>query len=530
MALKFKPALHWKLILSVSALIMLTSITLGWFAGQYAVDLIKNGLMDRGRSLARNLAYNSEYGVLIGSQEVLTQLLDGVIRQEDVSYAVVSNEAGELLASARFGQLAEIPHKSTARIRLQPTSWTDSATLAYEIPSGQEVFYEIVYPIKTRQVRREREEIGLTMDETLGTGTASAAERTIGTAAVGMSLSLKRVNATVISILTSIALLTVLVILAGIGVTVVLAKVIAGPVKQLAEAARQIAEGDLHSQVAVRSRDEIGDLADSFNRMADSVWQRENALREINAQLEEASRNKSQFLANMSHELRTPLNAILGFTGILLKDAGGNISPEERQEFLSNIRTSGRHLLGLINEVLDLSKIDAGKMELKRENFSLPDVLEGIRQTVEPLARKKRIALEMRIDSRLSTLSADEVRFREILFNLLSNAIKFTRDAGHVRVQADARDGWAEFSVADNGIGIKPEDRARIFQEFEQVEMSAERRFEGTGLGLTLAKKFVELHGGKIWLESEVDKGSTFYFTLPLDTSTEKDIRHTKES
>jgi len=533
---KFQPALLWKLILSISALIVLTSITLGWFAGQYAVDLIKSGLIERGRSLARNLAYNSEYGVLIANQAIITQLVDGVIKEEDVLYAVVQNEDGESLAGARSTQLSILPPKTVERKELREVTWTDPTTKAYQIYWGGEVFYEVTFPVKTRQVRRTREEIGLTIDETLSTG-APVIERTIGLAAVGMSLSEKRVNAAIINILRSIALLTGLVIVAGIGVTIFLVKLIAGPVNQLATAATRIAEGDLSSHVAVKSRDEIGALAASFNRMAESIQQRERelrhhaeeldrlnhrlvtqqeALQQINAQLAAASQHKSQFLANMSHELRTPLNAIIGFSGILLNPALGKVSDEERREFLSNIMTSGKHLLGLINEVLDLSKIEAGRVTVSQDRFSIPEVLESVRQTIEPLADKKQITITTTIDPALTVIIADETKFRQVLYNLLSNAIKFTPPAGQVQLFANAGKDGAEFAVVDTGIGIKPEDRARIFQEFEQVEMSAERRFEGTGLGLTLAKKLVELQGGRIWLESEVGKGSTFSFALPF--------------
>jgi signal transduction histidine kinase len=539
---KSRIALAWKFILSISVLIILTSITLGWFFGGYGVELIKDGLMERGRSLARNLASNSEYGVLIGNQEILSQLVNGAIKEEDVLYAVILNEEGEGLAGARSEQLPILPPRSAQREQLRKVSWSDSTTRAYRIHWGGEEFYEITYPVKTQEIKRGREEIGLTVEETLGTVTTGGNEKIIGLAAVGMSLSQKRVNATIINILRSIAILTGLVILVGIGMTIFLVKVIAGPVNQLATAAKRIAEGDVTSQVTIKSRDEIGELAASFNRMAESIQQRENDLRhhaeeldrlnhrlvaqqeqlqQINAQLAAASQHKSQFLANMSHELRTPLNAIIGFSGILLNQSLGNVSEAERREFLGNIMISGKHLLGLINEVLDLSKIEAGRITLSQDRFSVPEVLERVRQTIEPLAHKKQITIATTIDPALTVLIADETKFRQILFNLLSNAIKFTPQAGQVQLFAHAKKDSAEFAVVDTGIGIKPEDRERIFQEFEQVEMSAERRFEGTGLGLTLAKKLVELQGGRIWLDSEVGKGSSFSFALPLVNRTE---------
>lgn len=535
---EIKVGLPWKFTLSVSALIMLTSITLGWFFGRYGIDLIANALVNRGRSLARNLSYNSEYGVLIGSKDLLTQLVEGVIREEDVLYVIIKNAAGEPLASAQSEQLPEIPPSTAHRRPFEHRAWEDRSTQAYRVEWQKEAIYEITHPIITKQVRREREEIGLTLEETLGKGWFLEKERTIGSVSVGMSLSLKRVNETVTNIYRTIALLTGFVILAGIGVTVFLVKVIAGPIEQLVAATKQIAQGDLSFQVGIKSKDEIGELADSFNRMAKSLEERERELRdhaeelnrlnrqlvlqqeqlrEINAQLEAANRHKSQFLANMSHELRTPLNAIIGFSEVLLgKSTGQQISHEEREEFLGNILGSGKHLLDLINEILDLSKVEAGKVSINLESFSVQEALAEVLHTLQPLAAKKAINIEVTVEPNLTTLRADAVKFRQILFNLLSNAIKFTPEGGEVFVRASKTDAWAEFSVRDTGIGITPENQHRIFEEFLQVQMSAARQFEGTGLGLTLAKRFVELHGGRIWVESEEGKGSIFTFTIPF--------------
>jgi signal transduction histidine kinase len=202
----------------------------------------------------------------------------------------------------------------------------------------------------------------------------------------------------------------------------------------------------------------------------------------------------------------------------LLNESLGKVNDDERREFLGNIMISGKHLLGLINEVLGLSRIEAGRVTLSRKPFSVAEVLQSVRKTVEPLADKKRITIATTVDLALPPLTADETKFKQILYNLLSNAIKFTPEAGQVHVRAQANNESVQISVRDTGIGIKPEDRERIFQEFEQVETSFERRFEGTGLGLTLAKKLVELQGGKIWLESELGEGSTFAFSLPLSS------------
>jgi signal transduction histidine kinase len=257
--------------------------------------------------------------------------------------------------------------------------------------------------------------------------------------------------------------------------------------------------------------------------------------------LEEANRHKSQFLANMSHELRTPMNAIIGFSEVLL-DPSFPVSEEERTQFLTDILTSGKHLLKLINEVLDLSKIEAGRMELQLAPADLAEVIEQVQSTTRPLASQKDIELAAQCDPTIRPFPMDAARIRQVLLNLVGNALKFTPDGGSVLVttrriiwsggrlayasmpvngsdsRTDARDGeYVEVAVSDTGPGIAAEDQERIFQEFQQAQASAGgAKPEGTGLGLTLAKKFIEMHGGRIWVESKVGKGSTFTFSLPV--------------
>jgi signal transduction histidine kinase len=233
------------------------------------------------------------------------------------------------------------------------------------------------------------------------------------------------------------------------------------------------------------------------------------------AQLESASRHKSEFLANMSHELRTPLNAVIGFSEVLLQRMFGDLNAKQ-DEYLKDIYASGQHLLSLINDILDLSKIEAGRMELIPAPFHLPSALENAVTLVKERASRHGIALEVDIDPRLGELVGDERKVKQVLLNLLSNAVKFTPEGGCISLKASRKDGLVEIAVTDTGIGIAPEDQAAIFEEFRQVGSDETRKQEGTGLGLTLAKKFVELHGGRIWVESEPGCGSTFTFTLPV--------------
>jgi signal transduction histidine kinase len=231
-------------------------------------------------------------------------------------------------------------------------------------------------------------------------------------------------------------------------------------------------------------------------------------------QLEVASRHKSEFLANMSHELRTPLNAIIGFSEVLVERMFGEMN-EKQEEYLTDIHASGQHLLSLINDILDLSKIEAGRMELELTDFDLPTAIDNALTLVRERAGRRGIALHESVDRRLGPLRGDERKVRQVLLNLLSNAIKFTPEGGQIDVRAVLGDRTVEVAVSDTGVGIASDDQKVIFEEFRQVGTAA-KKVEGTGLGLALAKKFIELHGGRIWVKSEVGAGSTFTFALPL--------------
>jgi len=262
---------------------------------------------------------------------------------------------------------------------------------------------------------------------------------------------------------------------------------------------------------------ELVDVLKTFATQSALAIQNARLFHEIadkSRQLEAASRHKSEFLANMSHELRTPLNAVIGFSEVLLQRMFGALT-DKQDEYLKDIYASGQHLLSLINDILDLSKIEAGRMELAPAPFHLPSALDNAVTLVRGRADRHGIALQVDIDRQLGELLGDERKVKQVVLNLLANAVKFTPEGGRIGLTARRRDGAVEIAVTDTGVGIAPEDQAAIFEEFRQVG-SDERKQEGTGLGLTLAKKFVELHGGRIWVESEVGRGATFAFTLPV--------------
>ncbi len=279
-----------------------------------------------------------------------------------------------------------------------------------------------------------------------------------------------------------------------------------GPIQRTETRLDEIASGDFVGTLDVVNRDELGALAANVNRMNDE-------LRRLYRELETASLHKTEFLASMSHELRTPLNAIIGFSQVLRDRLFGDLN-DKQEEYLEDILASGNHLLALINDVLDLSKIEAGQVQLEIGAFSLRGAVERGAVMVRERAAEGGVELALELAPDVDVVQGDERRTRQVIFNLLSNAVKFTPAGGVVQVETARSAGEVIVSVADTGPGIAPEDEARIFEEFKQTELGLEQR-EGTGLGLAVSKRLVELHGGRIWVESGPGRGSRFIFTLP---------------
>jgi signal transduction histidine kinase len=285
----------------------------------------------------------------------------------------------------------------------------------------------------------------------------------------------------------------------------ILSRALTGPIRRIDTRLAAIASGDFSGHVEVPNRDELGALAANLNRTNDELGR-------LYRELEEASRHKSEFLANMSHELRTPLNAVIGFSDVLRDQMFGELN-EKQMDYVNDIHTSGRHLLTLINDILDMSKIEAGRMDLQVSSFNLPEVLRNSVSLLRERATRQGITLSLEVDASIDGIDADERLLKQVLFNLLSNALNFTDRGGRVEVVAQDRGNDVAISVRDDGAGIAPEDQARIFLEFEQAGKSKAQ--EGTGLGLALSRRFVELHGGRLTVDSAPGKGSTFIFTLP---------------
>jgi signal transduction histidine kinase len=305
-------------------------------------------------------------------------------------------------------------------------------------------------------------------------------------------------------------ILVAAVALASLVLTLVLGHAISrsviDPVRIIHDGLNRIAAGDFTQRIEVPNRDELGELAAHVNSACDELQQ-------LYQSLQEASRHKSQFLANMSHELRTPLNAVLGFSELLLDGIYGD-PPEKMRSVVERIQRNGRHLLGLINDVLDLSKIEAGQLRLSLADYSVEELVSGVYTSVESLAAEKRLGLRIAVPPGLPPARGDERRLAQALFNLVGNAIKFT-DAGEVRIEVEAMGDSYRFSVQDTGPGIDEADQAKIFQEFQQVDNSITKMKGGAGLGLAIVKSIVEMHGGRIWIESRLGHGATFSFLVP---------------
>ncbi len=293
------------------------------------------------------------------------------------------------------------------------------------------------------------------------------------------------------------------------------------PVREAHGFLGQVAKGDFSTTITVPNRDEFGALATRMNQMSRELHrlytdQRQAAqqLQTLNEELERASKAKSDFLASMSHELRTPLNAILGYSELMLDEIYGEV-PAKIRDVLERVQQSGRHLLGLINDVLDLSKIEAGRMELSPTEYSVGDIVDTVSSSLRSLAAEKGLGFVAGAQADIPVAFGDGQRITQCLMNLAGNALKFTKQ-GRVAIWVERQGETLVYRVSDTGIGIPQDQLESIFAEFRQADSAITREFGGTGLGLSITKKFVEMHGGRIWVESEVGKGSTFFFSIPL--------------
>ena len=538
-------SLKVKALVFISLMILAVGASLSWYFLRQAQGILTDELQRRALSLTKNLAHASQYGVLTRDEGILQPLIEGILQEDSVLLALITDAQGTVLAQgSRERADAGSEQQGTAlATQVSAISVTQETVPAvyYRVIDNRGV-YQAVAPIEATQVmpseRMQHVSAELMLGGTASGAAPSAATQTVRRGHVQILLSPESMQADIRKTFITGIGLTCGIILVGVLIAFVFYSYTLTPVQAMAGAASRIAAGDLSQRVKVTSRDEIGVLAMSFNHMAASLdatyrdleqlnigleekvqerteelQSQQKQLQEVNIQLEIANRHKSEFLANMSHELRTPLNAIIGFSEVLLDKMFGDLNGKQ-EEYLDDILSSGRYLLSLINDILDLSKVEAGMLELELGTFDLRQLLEGSLVMVKERALAHGLTLALEIADDVDTLTGDERKVKQILFNLLSNAVKFTPDGGKVGITASVTDAVVQVAVWDTGVGIVADDQQRIFEEFQQVGQGLAGKTEGTGLGLTLAKKFVELHGGTIWVESALGHGSTFTFTL----------------
>ncbi|UCD71362.1 MAG: HAMP domain-containing protein [Syntrophobacterales bacterium] len=533
--------IHLKFILVTVLLILLTSTTMSWFFITREVNLIQANLRHKGETLVRTLANSSLYSVITNNQEMLKTLVRGAIREEEVVFCLIQDAQGGVLAksysAANAGKKRELH-------LLVCSSFIHTILL-----EGDEIAQQ-KDPVSFRDSRVEIDPLSNLWQGLIG---KPVAKNAVGVAHLG--LSLHRMDRELAEVKRNVGILILVVVGIGILITILLVDIIVNPIGQLVSATRRITRGDLSHPVAISTNDEIGDLARSFNQMVrqleDSRKELEdysitlerkveerttelehnvtelsearmatlNILEDINEakkELEKANREliemdemKSKFLGTASHELKTPLTAIKANVDFILSGREGPM-PRNFRQYLVTIQRNTNRIQEIMEKMLDMARIKAGKIDLLVERVNLLKAVKEYVKEIKPV--EKRIDIKIKIPRDIH-VEVDKNRLHDIYINLLSNAFRFTSPGGEVKIGARRDNDVVLAEVSDSGVGIPEDQREKVFDEFYQVDR---KRYGGTGLGLTIVKGIVEEHGGKIWVDSEVGRGSTFYFTVPL--------------
>ncbi|HUK55252.1 MAG TPA: response regulator [Nitrospiria bacterium] len=563
-------SLRMKFTLMIGLMIVMVGLSLGWYSLYSMRREMENELLMRGKSLTLALASTSKFGVIAEDSANLKNIIQGTLDSEQkptaLEYIRIYNAKQTILAE----QFREGEEDKSKLSIVQPGEFDEAKTeiLVKRVadPKGDDEYpYALLAPI----ILHKTVNAGIDETTTQLFNLQSGRDQAVLIGYVELGISDAPVRDKGKELVRFYVLLTFGVIAFGILGSSWFVRAILRPVQGMIETAILISRGDLSKSVDVVSGDELGQLARIFNRMTDSLRERDTQLqtqfqalesthadlRQTTRELEvskdqlelrvrqrteelankntelqtmmekaqEADRLKTQFLANMSHELRTPLNAIIGFAQVMLEGIDGQITDVQRKD-LTAIYQSGKHLLEMINDILDVAKIEAGQMTLHLEETRLDEIVQSVMASSKGLIKGKEIEVTSEVAKDLPMIRADRVRLRQVLLNLISNAVKFTAK-GEVRVKAVRNSKSIRVSVSDTGMGIRQDDVPKLFKEFRQLDASTTRNQGGTGLGLVIVKRFIELHGGRIWVESQFGHGSTFSFTLPLESSTQEVLR-----
>lgn len=541
-------SLRTKLIGFVSLIIVAVCSGLGWYFIQQRVEMMDSSLLNTGTILARNLAYNSRHLLFLEDREGLGKLIDGVMEVEEVVYVVITGPEGKRLAATSKGNL--YPDPAFARALLESSS-KEPVITSFTVRGGHaretrgkagisfmqtdvEALEDFAIPVLRRGLPSP-----LMAPFALESPAPRSADKVYGVVQIGMTRA--KMLETLHDLIVKAALMTVLISLAGIAATIVLAARIITPLKSLAGVANRIAEGDLTASVGATTRDEVGQLAGVFNFMIRALHERDQAitrqvealeqltatleqrvrertqeLQDANERLRELDKLKSDFVSTVSHELRTPMTSIKGYVDNILDGLTGALT-ERQSYYLNRVKSNVERLIRMINELLDLSRIEAGKVELYVGNVCMRELITDIVEGFQAMAQEKGIALRMHQPDELPAIRGDRDKLHQVLTNLIQNAIKFTPPGGEIQVESQMwDDGCLRIGVMDTGCGIPSNELEKVFEKFYRGESDSadDPRW---GLGLNIARSLVKLHGGHIWAESTPGQGSRFYFTVPIE-------------
>jgi len=536
-------SLRTKFVLFISLVIIAVCSGLSWYFIRQQADSMTRSLLNEGSILVKNLAHNGRYGVVAKDLLLLDQLIKGVMEVEEGVYVVFTGPDGTQLAAMSKRNTYPDPAHAQA---LYGSDSSDVTITSFTAGNGgqREVLYDFALPIRRGNERQAPFPLLSLETEERQPGTSGTTEspsRVYGVVQIG--LTGERMNQSLNRMIGNVVLITIIVIMGGILATVLLTRRITTPLKSLVLVAKQVAGGDLSATVAPTTHDEVGQLTTAFDQMTQSltdrdlavkqayreleqlnqtleqrVQQRTRELQTANAKLQELDRLKSTFVSIVSHELRTPMTSIKGYVENMLDGLTGALT-EKQSRSLERVKHNIDRLTRMINELLDLSRIEAGRMELHVGPVSLGEVVAEVVESYQAAAREKAISLRAIPAEGLPMVRGDADKLNRILTNLIHNAIKFTPQGGEIRVETRRRDAASvETTVVDSGCGIPPQERDKVFDKFywsESVPVEA----RGAGLGLAIAKSLVELHRGKIEVESTVGQGSRFSFTIPIADS-----------